>query len=121
MKLKVDTIAPEFETEDVFGKPISLKTYAGKLLLLSFFRNGACAMCNLRLHHLIQRYPDYHSRGLELLAIFETPRASILTNVTKQNAPFPIVADDFPGDSCVSANACTAFHGRNAPALWTVH
>lgn len=93
MKLTPGSVAPDFSVQDVFDNPISLQGYAGKLLLLSFFRNSACAMCNLRLHHLIQRYPDYHSRGLEMLAIFETPRESVLTNVTKQNAPFPIVAD----------------------------
>ncbi len=93
MKLTVDTVAPDFQTEDVFGQPVSLRAYAGKLLLLSFFRNGACAMCNLRVHHLIQRYGDYHKQGLEVVAVFESPRESVLTNVSKQNAPFPIIAD----------------------------
>jgi len=93
MKLTVDTIAPDFETEDIFGQPISLRAYAGKPLLLSFFRNGACAMCNLRVHHLIERFGTCHAQGLEVVAVFESPRESILTNVSKQNAPFPIIAD----------------------------
>src|SRR4051812_44414312 len=93
MKLTVDMVAPGFETEDVFGKPVSLKSYAGKLLLLSFFRNGACAICNLQVHQLIQRYPDYHRQGLEIVTVFESPRESVLTHVTKQSAPFPIIAD----------------------------
>src|SRR5258708_30349071 len=93
MKLAVDMKAPDFKTEDVFDNPVSLSAYKGKLLLLSFFRNGACAVCNLQVHKLIQRYPEYRKRGLEIIAIFESPRESILANVTKQNVPFPIIAD----------------------------
>ena len=93
MKLTVDMMAPGFDTEDIFGNQVSLKSYAGRLLLLSFFRNGACAMCNLQVHHLIQRFPEYHSRGLEVVAVFESPRESVLAHVSRQNAPFPIIAD----------------------------
>ena len=93
MKLSVDMLAPDFEMEDIFGKPISLKSFAGRLLLLSFFRNGACAMCNLQVHKLIERFPGYNSRGLEIVAVFESPRASVLTHVSKQKAPFSIIAD----------------------------
>lgn len=50
-------------------------------------------MCNLQIHRLIQRFPGYHSRGLEVIAVFESPRESVLTHVSKQNGPFPIVAD----------------------------
>jgi peroxiredoxin Q/BCP len=93
MKLTNGMFAPAFETEDVFGNPISLRDYAGKRLLLSFFRNGACAMCNLQVHRLIAKYPEYHSQGLEMIAVFESPRESVLQYVSKQNAPFPIIAD----------------------------
>jgi thioredoxin-dependent peroxiredoxin len=93
MKLSTGMTAPAFETVDVFGNPISLRAYAGKGLLLSFFRNGACAICNLQVHHLIEKYPEYRQHGLEIVAVFESPQSSILQYVGKQNAPFPIVAD----------------------------
>jgi peroxiredoxin Q/BCP len=93
MKLTMGMIAPDFATEDVFGNPISRGAYAGKGLLLSFFRNGACAICNLQVHHLIKKYPDYQRHGLEIVAVFESPRASVVQHVSKQNAPFPIIAD----------------------------
>src|SRR5205823_6155922 len=85
--------APDFEAEEIFGNPVSLKAYAGKLVLLSFLRNGACAMCNLQIHKLIERFPEYHSRGLEVIAVFESPRESVVTHVSKQNVPFTIIAD----------------------------
>jgi peroxiredoxin len=93
MKLTVGLEAPAFEAEDVFGRPVTLASYAGKVLLLSFFRNGACALCNLQIHHLIQHFPEYHCQGLEIVAVFESPRESIIAHVSKQNAPFPLIAD----------------------------
>jgi hypothetical protein len=35
----------------------------------------------------------YHARGLDVLAVFESPRDSVLRHVSKQGAPFPIIAD----------------------------
>jgi len=65
----------------------------GNPLLLSFYRNGACALCNLQVHKLIERYPAYRRQGLAVLAVFESSRESILQYVGKQDAPFPIIAD----------------------------
>jgi peroxiredoxin Q/BCP len=93
MKLTIGMLSPAFETEDVFGNLISLRDYAGKRLLLSFFRNGASAICNLQVHHMIAKYPEYHRQGLEMIAVFESPRESVLQHVSKQNVPFPIIAD----------------------------
>lgn len=93
MRLSAGMIAPPFETEDIFGNPISLEAYQGKGLMLSFFRNSLCAMCNLRVHHLIQKQPQYQYAGLEMVVVFESPKASVVQNVAKQNVPFPIIAD----------------------------
>ena len=93
MKLSTNTMAPDFATQDVFGNHIALQDYAGKGLYLAFLRNAGCAMCNLQVHRLIQQYPTYHKHGLEFVVIFESPQASILEHVTRQNAPFPIIAD----------------------------
>ncbi len=93
IRLSVGTPAPIFQTQDVFDNPIDLATYAGRTVLLSFFRNGACAICNLQVHKLIQHYPAYHAKGLEILTVFEVNQESIQQYVGKQDAPFPIIAD----------------------------
>lgn len=85
--------APAFQTEDIFGRPVSLEQFAGSPLLLSFYRNGWCALCNLRVHELIERYPTYQRQGLVAIAVFESPRERILESVGKQAPPFPIIAD----------------------------
>src|SRR4051794_12885123 len=92
-RIEPGTSMPAFQLEDVFGNAVVSDQYAGSPLLLSFFRNGACALCNLRVHELIERYPAYRRQGLAVLAVFESPRESILQYVGKQDAPFPIVAD----------------------------
>lgn len=93
MSIHAGSLAPIFRTQDILGNPISLEDYAGQALLLSFFRNGACALCNLRVHRLIARYPEYQRRGLAVIAVFESPRERLLESVAQQDAPFPIIAD----------------------------
>lgn len=94
MKLQAGDAAPLFEATDIFGERIDLRAYEGKPVLLSFLRNGGCALCNLRIHQLIQRYPELHGRGVEILAVFESPVASIRQHVTsRQDVPFSLIAD----------------------------
>jgi thioredoxin-dependent peroxiredoxin len=93
MRIQPGTPAPDFQVQDSAGKPIKLQDYAGKWLLLSFLRNGACAMCNLRVHQLIQKFPTLQAQNLEIITVFESPNSSINQYVGKQNVPFPIIPD----------------------------
>ena len=93
MKLTVGALAPVFATEDVFGRSITLSSFQGQPVLLSFFRNAACALCNLQVHKLIQAYPSLQEAGLSILAVFESPRENVLRHVERQKVPFPLVAD----------------------------
>jgi peroxiredoxin len=93
MRIQEGTSAPMFQANDIFGDLIDLSGYAGRIVLLSFFRNAACAICNLRVHELIKRYPAYQRAGLTVVAVFESPRERMLEHVAKQDAPFPLIAD----------------------------
>lgn len=93
MKLHTGMLAPIFEYPDLTGKARKPRPSQGNLLLLSFMRNAACALCNLRIHDLIERFSEYQQCGLEVLAIFESPKDNIVQYVSRQNVPFPIVAD----------------------------
>lgn len=85
--------APVFRTEDLFGSPIDLAAYRGQPLLLTFLRNAACALCNLRIHLLITRYPALTEHDLAIIAVFESPRERMLAHVAQQDVPFPLIAD----------------------------
>ena len=93
MKLIQNNPAPNFVTVDVFDRPIQLSQFAGQHVLLSFLRYGGCALCNLRVHQLIQHYPRLKALGCEVLVMFESSRASITQHVSRQHAPFSIIAD----------------------------
>ena len=93
MRLTSGSPAPVFRVTDVFGTSRALSDYRGKRLLISFFRYSQCAICNLRVHHMIELYQEFRSRGLEMLAVFESPRDNVVSNVNKQNVPFALVAD----------------------------
>jgi peroxiredoxin len=93
MKLQSGMTAPNFEVKDMFGKPISLRSHSDGKVLLAFFRNSACALCNLRVHHLIKLYPEWKRQGLEIIAVFESPLENMAPYIGRLDAPFPIIAD----------------------------
>src|SRR5262245_60572110 len=93
MRLHAGTPAPQFETEDAWGARIRLSDFAGRPILLSFFRNAACALCNLRVHQLIERFPDFRPADLAILAVFESSAERLRAGVGRQDVPFPLIAD----------------------------
>ncbi len=93
MQLQTGKPAPSVETRDVFDQTITIGGTSQHWTLISFLRNGACAMCNLRIHMMIAQYPALKNLGLEMIAIFESPVSSIRANVTKQNVPFALLSD----------------------------
>ncbi|MGG4344749.1 redoxin domain-containing protein [Paenibacillus lautus] len=86
--------APLFQSVDQNGNIISLENHRGRKLLLAFFRNAACALCNLRVHQFIQRYPQWQQQyHLDVICVFESPEAALHQHVGQQKAPFPLIAD----------------------------
>lgn len=95
MRLSAGEPAPGFDIQDVFKRTHRLDDCSGKLLMLAFFRYASCPLCNLRVHQLIQHYPELKASGLNLLAFFQSPPESIRQYVGRQDAPFPIIADPY--------------------------
>lgn len=93
MRIQVGQLAPEVETADVFGRPVSLQALRGRPVLLSFYRYASCPICNLRVRDLRQAAPALEARGLVLLGVFQSDAATIGRYVGRQQAPFPLVAD----------------------------
>jgi peroxiredoxin len=93
MRLRTGASAPAFDVSDVHGRWISLAAYFGRPLLLSFFRSAVCPLCNMRLWHLLQRYPTYQQQGLRIIAFFESTPEYAYDYLERFHAPFPLVAD----------------------------
>lgn len=92
-KLQEGRTAPELNVKDIFGNPISLDSYGGKQVLLSFYRFASCPFCNLRVHELTQKHAELQAQGLELIAVFHSPSENIRKYVGGKSTPFPIIAD----------------------------
>jgi len=93
MRLQAGQAAPDLLWPDIGGKTIRLSDYRGRYLLLSFYRYASCPFCNLRVHELLQRLPEFEMRGLSLVAVFQSAREGIMNHVGKQQPPFPIIPD----------------------------
>lgn len=86
--------ARPFRTVDITGNIVDLAEYPGQHILLSFFRFASCPYCNLRVHRMIERYSTYHDAGLAIIAVFESPRETMLRYVAgRMDTPFPLIAD----------------------------
>jgi peroxiredoxin len=92
-KLKLNEIAPDFQLPTTDGKLFKLSDYAGNRILLSFFRNGACALCNLRVHQLINNHASLTKAGIKVIAVFESSIEDMLPYVAQQAPPFVLLAD----------------------------
>ena len=87
MRLKAGDRAVPFSAETLEGRNISLDQFAGKPLLLMFYRYASCPMCNLRLRDFAQKYPALHERGLEVVAFFHSPARNIRANAGETTVP----------------------------------
>lgn len=83
----------DFTISDYDGKSITLSEIKGKKILLSFYRYASCPLCNLRVHELIKRYPEYQHHGLFILSFFESDRESMAEYVGRQDTPFSLIPD----------------------------
>jgi thioredoxin-dependent peroxiredoxin len=97
MKLRVGQFAPDFDVLDIYGRRVSLMSYLGRSVLLSFHRAAVCPLCNLRMWHMIRRYPAYQRAGLEVVAFFESTPERARFYLDRQQAPFPIIGDHTSG------------------------
>lgn len=92
--LTIGDSVPDFSTTDINGNTIQLSDYIGKKTLLCFFRFATCPLCTVRFLQLLQNYPDYQARGLNIIAVFESSPDYVRRYVSdRRKVPFPIIAD----------------------------
>jgi peroxiredoxin len=92
-RLKSGDRAIGFKRIDYLGKEIELNNYKGQRVLLSFFRGASCPFCKLRVNQLINRYPEFEEKQIEIITFFAASQEEISKYAGKQHAPFPIIPD----------------------------
>lgn len=90
MKIKEEQKAPTFTIKDLNGATINLADYKGKKVLLTFYRNVGCPVCNLRFHEIQKQTEYFKSKDLIVLAIYESPAESMKKYLEGEN-PYAIM------------------------------
>lgn len=93
MKLKTGDTLPLFNMKDIFEEEINLEHYAGSKVLLSFYRFASCPFCNLRVHQLMGKVPDYEKQGLKIISFWQSTQENLLEHVKDRHILFPMISD----------------------------
>lgn len=93
MELMQGQQAPLFAMEDVFGNKVNLQDYAGHNIMVSFYRFSSCPFCHLRIQRILGQYQKFADNGLKMISFWQSPKASILEHVGRQQLPFPLIPD----------------------------
>jgi len=92
--LGVGATAPDFSLPDAEGRRVDLVDLrATGPVVVTFYRGGWCAYCNLELRAYAERMPAFSDAGVHVVAISpHTPDAS-LTFVERAALPFTVLSD----------------------------
>jgi len=85
--------ATDFTATTIDGKTFRLSDLKGKKIFLSFYRNGACALCNLRVHEISLRQDEFDKAGIVVIAVFESSVEDMRPYVGKQQLDFTLLSD----------------------------
>jgi thioredoxin-dependent peroxiredoxin len=85
--------ASDFTATAIGGKTFKLSDLKGKKIFLSFYRNGACALCNLRVHEISLRQKEFDKAGIQIIAVFESSVEDMKPYVGQQKLDFTLLSD----------------------------
>lgn len=92
--LNVGQKSPNFNLNNATNKPVSLyEELKNGPVILTWYRGGWCPYCNITLHFLQERLPDFQKAGATLIALTpELPDKSLSTS-EKHNLEFTVLSD----------------------------
>lgn len=85
--------AIDFSATTVDGEEFKLSNLRGKKIFLSFYRNGACALCNLRVREISQHQQAFDKADIKIVAVFESSVNDMKPYVGKQQLTFTLLSD----------------------------
>ena len=91
--LEAGNPAIPFSATTIDGQSWDLVALQGQPMLINLFRYTGCPLCSLSYWYLIEKYPAWHARGLQVVTVFEAKREDVQRFATKHGMPFPVIAD----------------------------
>ncbi len=91
--LKEGEKAPLFTLNNQDGKPVNLKDYLGKKVILYFYPKDDTSGCTLESCNLRDNYPKLKKSGYEVIGVSCDPEKSHIKFIKKFNLPFQLLAD----------------------------
>jgi peroxiredoxin len=87
--------APEITFTTIAGKKITMSSLKGQVVLVNFWATD-CPGCIAEMPKLVETYNQYHTKGLEIIAVAmpTDPISQVQNYVQKNKLPFPVVHDD---------------------------
>ena len=94
MRLHTNTIAPAFETTDVFDAPFSLTdSKKGKKVFLVFMRFAGCPVCNLHVNKLLKNADRFKKKNIHVVIVYESSKTIMREFLEGEKYPFTFIAD----------------------------
>jgi len=86
--------APDFTLKNALDKPVSLyNELKNGPVVLTWYRGGWCPYCNITLHYLQEKLPEFKKAGASLLALTPELPDNSMDTVEKNNLEFTVLSD----------------------------
>lgn len=94
MTLKVGARAPAFAARNLNGEPIALANYAGRRVVLYFFRRIFTPNCAAETKGFRDNYPELRENGVEVIGISADAPEKHCSFAAQHGVSFPLVSDE---------------------------
>ena len=91
--LEIGSVAPDFTLPDKEGKPVSLKDFAGKKVVLYFYPKDNTPGCTRQACAFAASYAQFKAQNMVVIGISKDSVASHLKFSQKHDLPFILLSD----------------------------